>query len=126
MTSNCFGKKVTIDGVEYLLTDPAKVPSPLNEEGVVLIRTRNAGIHVGRLASLHTQGVDTTRVLNGATRVWRWKGANTLSELSQKGGDTGYTRISEPVPEITLTECLEIIPCSALAAVNLRTPRWPA
>jgi hypothetical protein len=39
--------------------------------------------------------------------------------LSQKGGDTGYTRISESVPSIDLTEVIEVIKCSELAAKNL-------
>lgn len=64
--------------------------------------------------------------LANATRVWRWKGANTLHELSQVGADKGYTRISKSVPSIVLTGAIEVIECSATAAADLRSSRWPA
>lgn len=112
----CNGKKVTIDGKEYVLAEP--VPTPTN---VVLVRTRSAGVHVGELKSRS----GTEAVLTGAHRIWRWKGANSLHELAMKGGDTGYTRVSERVPVITLTEVIELIPCSEAGATNLCTARWP-
>lgn len=112
----CNGKKVTIDGKEYVLAD--SLPETTN---VVLIRTQSAGVHVGELKSRAGKEV----VLINAHRVWRWKGANSLSELAMKGADTGYTRVSERVPEITLTEAIEVIPCTKEAAANLRTARWP-
>jgi hypothetical protein len=112
------GTTIVVNGKEYVL----QVPAPETSENVVLVRTRSAGIHVGELVSRN----GTEVVLKNTTRVWRWKGANTLSELSQTGGDLEYTRISEKVPLNTLLECIEIIPCSKLAAVNLLTSRWPA
>jgi hypothetical protein len=89
---------------------------------IVLVRTYSAGIHVGKLISQEGSVVK----LASAHRVWRWKGANSLSELSQRGGDRSYTRISEEVPEIVLTGAIEIIPCSAAAAKDLCEARWPA
>lgn len=116
----CEAKKIVIDGKEFVLVEAGAAQST---EGVVLIRTMSAGVHVGVLVP---GGVDpTSRKLRNAHRVWRWRGANSLSELSQRGGDAGYTRISEMVPEIELTGCLEVIQCSEIAATNLRTPRWP-
>ena len=114
---SCAGKTVTIDGVTYELT----VPGAKQSASVVLVRTTGAGVHVGELVSKEGNSV----TLKNAHRVWRWKGANTLNELSQKGGDTGYTRISEAVPTITVEGVHEVITCSEAAAVNLRTPRWP-
>lgn len=90
-------------------------------EKIVVIRTYSAGVHVGIL--IRKSG--TTAVLADATRVWRWRGANTLSELSQQGASNEWTRISEMVPRIELTQVIEIIDCSDVAAINLRTPRWP-
>lgn len=86
----------------------------------VVIRTYSAGVHVGTLESLE----GTRAVLVDARRVWRWRGANTLSELSQKGADTDWTRISEPVPSILLSEAIEVIPCSDAARENLSKSRW--
>ena len=95
-------------------------PTPWTSGQVVMVRTRDAGVHVGTLVSYSGREVR----LRNAHRIWRWRGANTLSELSQKGASQEYTRIAEPVPEITLLEGAEIIPCSQIAAINLTTPRW--
>lgn len=87
---------------------------------IVVVRTYSAGVHVGILVSQN----GTEVVLKDAVRVWRWRGANTLSEMSQKGASDDYTRISESVPEITLTQATEIIPCSVSGAANLLRSRW--
>ncbi len=71
-----------------------------------IIRTYSAGVHVGTLKSLD----GTTVVLTDASRIWRWRGANTLHELALHGPAQEWTRISERVPEITLTEAIELIP----------------
>lgn len=106
---------------------PAPEPKPkkgsqVKKSQFVLVRTYGAGIHVGTLVSKNAKEV----VLKNARRVWRWRGANTLHELSQEGGDDGYTRISESVPEITLLDAIEVIPCSKEGAKNLERSRWPA
>jgi hypothetical protein len=91
---------------------------------VVLVRTYSAGVHVGTPVG-KLKGKEIT--LKNAHRIWRWQGANTLHELSQEGASsTSFTRISEIVPSITLTEATEVIPCSTKAAKNLTTPRWLA
>ena len=91
------------------------------KNSVVVVRTFSAGVHVGVLVSRNGRDVE----LADARRIWRWSGANTLNELSQMGVDeTGSTRISEPVPSITLTEAIEVIPCSIIGAANLQRSRW--
>ena len=93
------------------------------EGRVVVVRTVSAGVHVGTLA--RHAGREVT--LRNATRVWRWRGANTLHELALRGADREkYTRISEKVPEILLTQAIEIIPCTEEAAANLLHSRWLA
>lgn len=87
----------------------------------VVVRIYSAGVHVGRLVA--RQGREVT--LRDARRVWRWRGANTLHELSQHGADEkSHTRISEPVPEIVLTEAIEVLTASTEAAANLSRSRW--
>jgi len=88
----------------------------------VIIRTYSAGVHVGTLASLD----GTAATLTDARRIWRWRGALTLNELSQNGAAADYTRISDPVPQLLLTEAVEIIPCSDKARENLSASRWGA
>lgn len=86
----------------------------------VLVRTFSAGVHCGTLK----ESAGTAVVLTEARRVWRWRGANSLHELSLHGAEKEWTRISEEVPLIMLTQAVEVIPCSEKSAKNLRQSRW--
>lgn len=91
-----------------------------------LIRTRSAGIHLGEVISHEGTCV---ALAPGAVRIWRWRGANTLTELAAHGCDSAeqsdYTRVSEPSPgKITLTEAIEIIDVTEQASAKIRTAGW--
>ena len=64
----------------------------------VVVRTYNAGVHVGVLANRAGQEV----VLTDARRVWNWQGRNTLHEIALRGVGSG-SRVSEAVPSVLLT-----------------------
>ena len=81
----------------------------------VIVRTYSAGVHFGTLASREGKEV----VLHNARRIWHWDGAFTLSAVAEKGVKN-TSKLSVSVPEILLTEAIEIIPCSEAAAVILR------
>lgn len=81
----------------------------------VIVRTYSAGVHFGTL-SAH-DGKEVT--LTNARRIWYWEGAFTLSAIAQNGVK-GTSKLSVEVPEILLTEAIEIIPCTEAAAANLR------
>lgn len=85
----------------------------------VIVRTRSAGVHMGYLKECNGTAVLLTKAL----RLWRWKGANTLHEVSKNGVKEG-SRISEEVPLIFLSEAIELIPCSEKAKKILEVPRW--
>lgn len=80
----------------------------------VVVRTFSAGVHIGRLAQVE----GTTVLLKGARRLWSWQGAFTLNEVAQSGVAKG-SRISATVPQIVLTQAIEIIPASLEALVTL-------
>ena len=80
----------------------------------VIVRTFSAGVHYGTLASLDGQQA----VLTDARRIWYWEGAFTLSEVSQKGVSQ-KSKLSISVPEIVLTEAIEVIPCTDAAVACL-------
>lgn len=88
----------------------------------VIVRTYSAGVHCGYLIFKSEDGKQIH--LEDARRIWRWKGANTLNELSKYGCDDEYSRISEPVKKIELTEAIEVIPCELKAEENLKRSRW--
>lgn len=75
------------------------------ENKMVLIRSRDAGVHFGRY--LYHEGDEVH--LADAQRIWRWKGANTLNELAEQGVDRSeYTRISKKVDSIIIKGFCEI------------------
>lgn len=89
----------------------------------VVIRTRSAGVHCGVLRQCHA-GHCTVAELSVARRIWRWRGANSLHEVSLRGVSQDWSRISEPVEAIFLTEVVEVIPCTPEAEANLSQSRW--
>lgn len=84
-----------------------------------VVRTFSAGVHMGIVKECNGTAV----LLADARRLWRWRGANTLHEVSQAGVGQG-SRISKPVPLILLTQVIEVIPCSLFARKSLESDRW--
>ena len=93
-------KQVTIDEVVYMAQQQSS--------GEVLVRTYSAGVHIGTLKERNGKEV----TLTNARRLWSWSGAFTLSAVATQGVDRANSRISVAVPEILLTEGIEIIPVS--------------
>ena len=87
---------------------------------MVLVRTYSAGVHFGEMVKRSGKEVE----LRNARRIWRWRGAHSLSELSQRGLDHSWSRVSEPVPSILLTEAIEIIACSTAAVKSIASCGW--
>jgi hypothetical protein len=87
----------------------------------VIVRTYSAGVHYGHLAS---QSEDGKRVvLTGARRIWSWKGANTLHEISLRGVGAG-SRVSERVEQIEVTEAIEVIRCAPAGEAAMEAGTW--
>ena len=78
----------------------------------VLVRTYSAGVHYGELVDHEGKEV----VLKNTRRLWYWQGAFTLSEIALKGLNRYTSKLSVAVPEIYLSEAIEIIPVSDAAA----------
>jgi hypothetical protein len=81
----------------------------VTEKEYVLVRTYSAGVHLGYLESRHDMSV----VLHNARRLWFWKGAFSLNEVATDGIKFHESRLSAVVPEIVLTQAIEIIPLNA-------------
>lgn len=87
---------------------------------LVVVRTVYAGVHVGELVAHKGQSV----TLANARRLWRWRGANTLHEVSLRGVSDDYTRLSDPVATIELTTAIELLPVASAARDSLTRSRW--
>jgi alpha-tubulin suppressor-like RCC1 family protein len=83
----------------------------------VIVRTYSAGVHFGELAAQN----GTEVILKNARRIWEWGGAFTLSAVATTGTDSNKTSLSVAVPEILLTQAIEIIPLTVEAAENLNS-----
>jgi len=103
-------KKIIIDGIEYV----EKINS---KENYVIVRTYSAGVFAGNLKK--REGKEVT--LENARRIYRWAGAATLSQLAVDGtSDPENCKFPCEVPEIILTEAIEIIPCTENAMLSIQ------
>ena len=116
--------EVEINGVTYVRKGLEVASPAVNSDGLpcVIVAAGIGGIHVGFLKSKSGQEV----VLVGARRVQYWKGAASISEMAIRGvSSPNECRFSAAVPEITLTQAVEIIPVSTKAQSNLfGVPIW--
>ena len=88
----------------------------------VVIRTRDAGVHVGKLQFIaNAQGGCYRVVLQGARRIWNWSGANTLNEIALRGPGGG--KISEPTT-IVLPQVIEVLPCTPESEAKIKSLKW--
>lgn len=90
----------------------------------VVVRSYAAGVHCGELISKRDSGGRMVVVLANARRLWRWRGANTLNEVATKGVAEDYTRLSDPTPEVEVSDVLEIHAATPEARANLERSRW--
>ena len=102
---------ITINGIEYVEKSKANTMPTVNYE-YCIIRTYSAGVFAGYLKK--REGKEVT--LANARRIWYWEGAFTLSEIALEGVTKPENcKFSAPVPEIIVTEAIEIIPTTVKA-----------
>lgn len=114
-------EKIELNGVPYIRED--LIPSEEKPDGdYVVVRTYSAGVHAGYLHS--REGKEVT--LKNTRRLWYWKGAATLSQVAGKGiSDISECKFPAAIDEITLTECIEVIPCTKKAKKIIEgAPAW--
>jgi len=89
---------------------------------VCVFRTYSAGVHVGTLE--FKEGREC--LVKDSRRIWYWKGACSLSQIAVDGSkNIDECQIAMKVPEIWLTEVIEIIPMSNDAIkVIFNAPEW--
>ena len=87
-----------------------------------IVRTYSAGVFAGTLVSLD----GTVAKVANARRIWWWTGAATLSQLAVDGTKSPLTcKFPVAVPEVLLTQTVEIIPVSTDAQKSIEgVPVW--
>ena len=103
--------EVEINGELYIKKDSISgIEQPKGD--YVVIRTYSAGVHAGYLKS--RDGKEVT--LTNCRRLYYWAGAATLSQVAGSGiTKPNSCKIPEAIAEITLTEAIEVIPCTNTA-----------
>jgi hypothetical protein len=83
----------------------------------VIVRTYSAGVHFGTLKARN----GTEVLLHATRRIWYWNKAFTLSKIAADGLDAASSKLSVFVPNLLLTEAIEIIHVSEKAKEQLLT-----
>ena len=114
--------EVEINGETYVLKSSVSQQVLLSAEDYVVIRTYSAGVFAGELLERHGKEV----VLENARRLWYWEGAASLSQIAVDGvSRPSNCKFPCEVPTITLTEAIEIIPCTEKAMRSIKAvPIW--
>lgn len=114
-------KTIKIDDVTYVRADsPALAPV---HEGMKysVVRTYSAGVHIGYVAEFGTKHPQYAKLLN-SRRLHYWEEACSLSQVAMEGVGSA-SRVAMEIPELELTDVIEIIPCSTKAAEFFQTVR---
>lgn len=117
--------EIVVNGVRYVPAESGSQMAPaVDGMPYVICRTYSAGVFAGYLKN--RDGKEAT--LLNARRIWCWAGAASLSELSQYGTKApGECKFPCEVPDVTLTEVVEILPVSAKAQKSIaEVPVWTA
>jgi len=95
-----------------------------SKQSIVIIRSRNAGVHYGTFVS--RKGTEVK--LANARRLWYWDGAASLSELAVYGTKKAANcKFSVRAPSIEILDACEVIYCQPEAVKSIEAvPEWKA
>ena len=110
-------KTIKIDNVEYVRKDDlARLADPVDGLRYCIVRCSAAGVHAGFVKERNGQEVTLLR----SRRLWRWWG-KTLSGLATEGSFAPEKcKYANEIPEITVLDACEIIPCSDAGMRSIR------
>ena len=101
---------IKIDDVEYIRADQKQLAKDLDGMKYCVIRTYSAGVHIGYVKEFGIKQPQHAKLIN-SRRLHYWDGAASLSQVAMDGVNSS-SRIAMELPEIELTDVIEVIPCS--------------
>ena len=102
--------ELSINGETYVKKGANCLEKP--KGNYVVVRTYSAGVHAGYVK--FREGKEVT--LTNARRLFTWEGAASLSQVAGAGiSKPKSCKFPAAIAEITLTEAIEIIPCTSQA-----------
>lgn len=89
-------------------------------ETYYIVRGDRSGVFFGRIQS--REGREVT--LTDCRRLWYWDGAASLSQLALEGTVApSECKFTVTVPELTVLDAIELIPCSQAAVKSIQEVR---
>lgn len=107
-------KTIKIDDVEYVRADANQLAQSVDNMRYCVVRTYSAGVHIGYVAEFGEKHPQHAKLLK-SRRLHYWSGACSLSQVAMDGVSS-ESRIAMEIPEIELTDVIEVIPCSTKTA----------
>ena len=89
-----------------------------------IIRGARSGIFFGEITSRIGQEI----IVKNCRRLWYWTGAASISQLALDGTNRpNDCKFTVTVPELTILDAIELIPCSEVAAKSIsEVEAWKA
>lgn len=86
-------------------------------EKYYIVRGDRSGVFAGNIVKREGQEVTMTNV----RRLWYWDGACSISELAFSGtARPNNCKFTVTLEELTLTDCIEVIPCTDIAEKSIK------
>ena len=105
-----------IDDVEYIRkSDAPSTAETVDGKKYCVIRTYSAGVHIGYVEQFQGDKNPQYAKLLKSRRLHYWDDACSLSQVAMEGVNESSSRIAMELPEIELTDVIEVIPCSSAA-----------
>ena len=87
------------------------------KETYYIIRCENAGVFAGNIKERNGREV----TIANCRRLWYWEGAASLSQMAMEGvKNPNNCKFTMTVPELTVLDAIELIPCSGKAEKNIK------
>lgn len=103
-----------IDDVKYVRADKNNLAEDLDGMKYCVVRTYSAGVHIGYVKEFGVKQPQHAELIN-SRRLYYWSGACSLSQAAMDGVSSD-SKIAIEIPEIELTDVIEVIPCSEKSA----------
>ena len=102
-----------INEVKYVPEGTNSIAPEVDGMKYCVIRTYSAGVHIGYVKSRNSQDM----ILLNSRRLWNWTEGASLSQVAMEGCKSN--KFAMTLPEIELTDVIEVIPCSGKAKIVL-------
>ncbi len=87
----------------------------IEQDSYYIVRTDRAGVFFGKIKEKKETSVTMTEV----RKIHYWDGACAVEEISQSGV-ANSSRLTVTVPEMELSNWIQILPCTDAATNNLK------